>query len=334
VAKLESATGKSSGFAFLDQGVFRTTAPDAASAGIIQRVDVQTASGIRPTRMVEAPLLATPLGPLTPSVFVRSLAVVPSRSTIVSLSTSGFTVLPTTYDAAVAPPKINAVASAADGRSAAAPGGLISIFGSQLSPTNLATKEIPVPTALGDSCLTVNGQPMPMIFVSPTQINAQMPFQAVGNVTMIVHTPGGVSDNFNITVQPTAPAVFRSGVAGDDVNVPTVLRSSNNLLVTDTNPVHRNDTLVIYLTGLGAVTPLVDTGLPAPSDPLAEAQSIPTVKLGGMTLAIDYAGLAPGEVGVYQINARVPGNAPQGLTIPLTISQGVTDHTFAVRVVQ
>jgi len=42
--------------------------------------------------------------------------------------------------------------------------------------------------------LTVNGQPLPIIFVSPTQINAQMPFQAIGNVTMIVHTPGGVSD--------------------------------------------------------------------------------------------------------------------------------------------
>src|SRR5207249_6231809 len=119
-----------------------------------------------------------------------------------------------------------------------------------------------------------------------------------------------------------------------DVNVPTVMRSSNNLLVTDTNPVHRNDELVIYLTGMGAVTPLVDTGLPAPSDPLAEAQTIPGVRLGGMTLPIEFAGLAPGEVGVYQINARVPGNAPQGLTVPLTISQGFGEHTFSVRVVQ
>jgi len=53
-----------------------------------------------------------------------------------------------------------------------------------------------------------------------------------------------------------------------------------------------------------------------------------------MSLPIEFAGLAPGEVGVCQINARVPNNAPQGLTIPLTISQGGADHTFSVRVVQ
>ena len=68
-------------------------------------------------------------------------------------------------------------------------------YGSNLSPTNLATSQIPLPTALANSCLTVNGQPMPLIFVSPTQINAQMPFQAVGDVTVVVHTPGGTSDN-------------------------------------------------------------------------------------------------------------------------------------------
>ena len=336
VAKLEAATGKTSGFLFMDNSAFRTTAPDAASAGIIQRVDVATAAGIRPTRMVEAPLLNTALGASqTPSVFVRSLAMLSGRSSIVSLSTSGLTVLPSTYDAAVAPPKINSVASAADGKSPAAPGGLVSIFGSQLSPTNLATREIPLPTALGDSCLTVNGQPMPVIFVSPTQINAQMPFQAIGNVTVTVHTPGGVSDNYNLVVLPTAPAVFRSGVAGDDPAVPTVMRSGNNLLVTDTNPVHRNESLVIYLTGMGAVSPIVDAGLPAPSDPLAEALATPLVTLGGVKLPVDFAGLAPGEVGVYQLNVRVPGNAPQGLAVPLTISQGTgSAHTLSLRVVQ
>ena len=152
--------------------------------------------------------------------------------------------------------------SAADGKSAAAPGGLITLFGFNLNPVNQATKQIPVPTALGRSCVTVNGQPMPLIFVSPQQVNAQMPFQAVGNVVIVVHTPGGVSDNFNLVVPPNAPAVFLSGVAGPATNIPTVFRADNGLLVTDSDPVHRGDLLVIYLTGLGAVTPVVGNGLP------------------------------------------------------------------------
>ena len=121
--------------------------------------------------------------------------------------------LPWSYAASVAPPPVTSMVSAADGVSPVAPGGLISVFGNQFSATNLATSQIPLPTALANSCLTVNGQPMPLIFVSPNQINAQMPAQAVGDVDgQWSHTPGGVSDNFNLTVQPTAPAVFLSGI--------------------------------------------------------------------------------------------------------------------------
>ena len=107
-----------------------------------------------------------------------------------------------------------------------------------------------MPTALANSCVTVNGQPMPLIFVSPKQINAQMPLEALGAVTVNVHTPGGVSDNYNMTVAPNAPAVFLSGQAGPQTNLPTVVRATNNLLVTDSNPMHTGDTLVMYLTGL------------------------------------------------------------------------------------
>jgi len=348
--QFESATGSSSGFAFLDQAGYRTTAPDSASPGVIQRVDLTTGAGIRPTRMVEAPILgavsaAPPSGGGTPSptpaptpaastgnAFTRSLIPLQDRTALINLTTSGVTILPFTYDSAVAPPKIASVASAADGTSPAAPGGLISIYGTQLSPTNLATSEIPLPTALGNSCITINGQPMPVIFVSPAQINAQMPAQAIGNVTMIVHTPGGVSDTYNLTVVPNAPAVFHSGQAGPATNLPTVVKP-DGLLVTDSNPLHRGDTVVIYLTGLGQTSPLVADGMPAPGDPLALALTMPAVDLAGVALPVIYAGLAPGEVGVYQINATVPSNAPEGLGVPLTIAQGNSTQTVNVRVV-
>ncbi|MEI9811244.1 MAG: IPT/TIG domain-containing protein [Acidobacteriota bacterium] len=136
-----------------------------------------TGIGFKPTRIVEAPILPTELEP-----FTHTVAPLYSRSTILVLTASGVTVLPSGYDTAVTSPNISRVVSAADGVSSVAPGGLFTIYGTNLNPTNVATKEIPLPTALGDSCLTVNGQPVPILFVSPTQVNGQMPYQAVGNV--------------------------------------------------------------------------------------------------------------------------------------------------------
>lgn len=274
-------------------------------------------------------------GPASTSVtgWTRSLAPLPDQSEIVSLSTSGITILPWNYAASVAPPQISSVVSAADGVSPAAPGGLISLYGSQLSPTNIATSQMPVPTALANSCVTINGQPMPLVFVSPNQINAQMPIEAVGDVTVQVHTPGGESDNYNMVVVPNAPAVFLSGVAGPETNLPTVIDASNDLLVTDSNPVHRGDTMIIYLTGCGQTSPVVADGQPAPSSPLAITITPPSVTLGGSTLSVSYAGLTPGEVGLCQINASVPGSAPTGLSIPLTISQGGFSQSVSLRVI-
>ncbi|SPE32746.1 hypothetical protein SBA3_1910024 [Candidatus Sulfopaludibacter sp. SbA3] len=105
-------------------------------------------------------------------------------------------------------------------------------------------------------------------------------------------------------------------------------------MITPTNPIHPKDTMVIYLTGMGNTYPAVTAGLPSPSNPLAQATISPTVTLGGQTLDVSYAGLVPGEVGVYQINATVPASGvPLGMSIPLTINQGSGSTTLNVRVV-
>jgi uncharacterized protein (TIGR03437 family) len=327
-----SGATNSSGFFFVNQSGYYVSGTSTSNPGTIEQVSLTTGATIQPVATVEAPILSTTTN-ANGSVFTRSIAALPTQTSIIVLSTSGFTVLPWTYAASVAPPQISAVVSAADGVSPAAPGGLITLYGSQLSPTNLATSQIPVPTALANSCVTVNGQPIPLIFVSPTQVNAQMPFQAVGDETVVVHTPGGISNNFNIVVQPNAPAVFLSGVAGPQTNLPTVIRLSNGLLATDSNPVHPGDTLVIYVTGLGQTNPTGVTGYPAPGSPLASALILPSVTLGGMNLSVGYAGLAPGEVGVYQINVTVPGNTPTGISLPLVIHQGAGSVSVSLRVI-
>jgi len=104
--------------------------------------------------------------------------------------------------------------------------------------------------------------------------------------------------------------------------------------VTDSDPIHRNDVLVIFLTGLGVTSPAVPTGMPSPLNPLAIALTKPSVTIGGMQLPLSYYGLAPGEVGVYQINVKVPANVPTGLSMPLAISQGNYTSSTPVRVVE
>lgn len=323
----ETNTGLSSGFAFVGEMGFRTTAPDASSPGVIQRVDVNSGGTMRPTRMAEAPLLGT-----SEAAFTRTVAPLYSRNVIVALTTSGFTVLPWDYDSAVAAPRVTKVLNAADNSTGLSPGGLISLYGSDLSPVNLASRELPLPTALGESCLTVNGIPTPVLFVSPNQINAQMPFNVEGNVTMILRTPGGVSDNYNLVVRSTAPGVFRATIDGNN-DVPTVVRAQNNEIVTLSNPIRKNDALVILLTGLGKTFPAIDAGIPAPGDPPLAALAQPTVTLGGVPLAVGFAGLSPGQVGVYQINADVPNEIPTGIDIPLTITAAGSSTTLSVRVV-
>jgi uncharacterized protein (TIGR03437 family) len=82
-----------------------------------------------------------------------------------------------------------------------------------------------------------------------------------------------------------------------------IIRSVDGKFITDSTPIHLNQKLVIYLTGAGAVTPAVNAGEASPSDPLAIAVSKPTITLGGVNIWTLWAGLAPGQVGVYQINA-------------------------------
>ena len=96
------------------------------------------------------------------------------------LTTSGFTVLGQNYAASFAPPVLTSIVNAANDTSPVAPGGLITVWGTGMSPTSVVASQVPLPTALGQSCLSVNGTPVPLLFVSSTQINAQLPNNVMG----------------------------------------------------------------------------------------------------------------------------------------------------------
>jgi uncharacterized protein (TIGR03437 family) len=144
---------------------------------------------------------------------------------------------------------------------------------------------------------------------------------------MVLSTSGGMTKPFSFNVQPTAPAIFRTDGG------PMIIRTVDGKLITNATPIHLNQKLIIYLTGLGATTPAVNAGEASPSSPPATAVVTPTITLGGVNIFTLFAGLAPDQVGVNQINAQVPfHHIPTGSNIPLTITQGGYSTTVKLKV--
>jgi uncharacterized protein (TIGR03437 family) len=290
--------------------------------------------------MVESPILMSEL--TTPFVgqigqtimpFSRSLAPLANRESIVSLSTSGIVALPWDFDEASSTPVVTGIMNLADGSTAVAPGGLIDISGVDLSHTTQSAGEVPLPTVLAETCLTLNNELVPLFRVSPDSIRAQLPFGSAGGGEMIVRSPGGTSEPFRFSIQSGAPAIFRTATVGAKTSLATVYRVRNGQPLTLSNPVHPEEFVVIYLTGMGDVTPQIGDGDVSPSDPLSLTLAQPAVTLGGVPLEVLYSGLVPGQIGVYQINVAIPEGVPEGLEVPLTVTQGGNSTTLMIRVV-
>ncbi len=341
VGKLEPAGGSSSGITLLEGLGLCISAQSATSPGMIERMDLDRFNSIRPTRTVESPVLAQALktatiGQIGQTIlpFTRSLAPLANRNAIVVLSASGFTALPWAFDEGTTVPAIRAVVNRADGTAAVAPGGLITINGQDLSTATAANREMPASRTLGETCLTVNDVPIPLLNVTPSEITAQLPFEAVTSGTMVLRTPRGVSNPFTFPIAPFAPAVFRASIPGLDDPAPAIVRVKNGDIVTLSNPIHPEDDLILFLTGLAATLPAVESGAPGTTNPLAAAATQPRVTLGGANLPVRFAGLSPGEIGVYQIQVSVPFNVATGMGVPLVISQGGQTTSVNVRVVK
>jgi uncharacterized protein (TIGR03437 family) len=245
----------------------------------------------------------------------------------VQVSTSGVIVLPWNFDTPSGVPSIAAVTNAADQTTGVAPGGLISITGKNFSSSTESNNNAPIPTALGDVCLYVNAEALPLLMVSSGQITAQLPFDVAPSASMVLTSSGGTTAPFTFTPQANAPAIFRNA------GVPMIIRNVDGKTITNSTPIHLNAKLTIYLTGMGATTPTVDTGDAGPSAPPAVPAALPTITIGGASIFVLSSQLVAKQVGVYQIEAQVPfHHIPTGSNIPFTITQGSYSTTVRVRV--
>jgi uncharacterized protein (TIGR03437 family) len=195
---------------------------------------------------------------------------------------------------------IGGISNAASGQQVYAPGMLLSVYGTGMGDIVQSAAAIPLPTYLAGFEASINGVSAPLYYVSPNQVNIQIPYETnPGTATLVVGNPY-VNKTFRFTVSSAGPGIFT--FADGAVN-PS--RSGA-----------RGQTVTLFVTGEGAVSPSLATGdTPSSRTPLAnlpKPRQTVTVTVGGVPANLQFVGIPSGLVGVTQINFTIPQSAPTG----------------------
>ncbi|MDQ6662927.1 MAG: S8 family serine peptidase, partial [Acidobacteriota bacterium] len=194
---------------------------------------------------------------------------------------------------------------------ALAPGSYITIYGANLGPTtrSFVTPYLPVSLVgvsvsfdVPSASVSVPGR---ISYVSASQINLEIPWELQGQTSASLKvTNNGVSSAlYTLPLATYAPAFVAAGVA------------------------QRGQPVSIYANGLGPVDNQPASGEPSPAQPLASARVTPSVTIAGRPAQVLFSGLAPGFVGLYQINAIVPSDAPTGTQPVVITTNGIDSKT-------
>jgi uncharacterized protein (TIGR03437 family) len=211
------------------------------------------------------------------------------------------------------------------------PGIISAIYGSGLSAVSESTGQVPLATSYKGTQVLIGGYQAPLYFVSPNQLNAQIPSELQPNrqYAIVASANGALTLPQNIDVVPEAPGVaaYADGTL--------IAQHTNFDLVDAQHPAVRGEYLIMYLVGLGATDPSVASGTASPSDPLAKPVVAPTVTVDGENATIAFAGLTPGGVGLFQIDFKVPDDAKLGTPLNVVVTQGsVTANVTTLTVSQ
>ena len=185
------------------------------------------------------------------------------------------------------------------------PGGLFTIFGAGFS---------------ANSTVTLAGKPVQLVATFPFQINALIPVGTpAGKATLQVTGALGTASK-EVTISALSPGIFLLGsnVQGAIVNLPDATINSPDF------PAQRGQFISIYSTGLGST--VLRNGL-------QQTTANVSVVVNTVTIPSSFAGLTPGFVGLYQVNAQLPANLPPTLNGTLSLQQGgQTSNTVALAV--
>jgi uncharacterized protein (TIGR03437 family) len=203
---------------------------------------------------------------------------------------------------------------------AVSPGSLADIYGSNLAPGAPATASgAPLPITLGDVQVTVNGVPAPLYYVSPGQVDFQIPYSvAPGSVLVQVISNGTRGRSAALTVQPAAPSIL-TYVDGSG-NTRAVVQNQDYTINSATNCAAPGSYLTAYLIGSGPLNHPIATGAAAPSKPLSSETLTTTATIGTTAAPVTFAGMAPSFVGLMQVDLQAPNVSGD---LPLQIQVGM-----------
>ena len=216
---------------------------------------------------------------------------------------------------------IGGIANAATGQQMFAPGMILSVYGAAMGNFAQSAGAIPLPNYLAGFEAYVNGVSAPLYYVSPNQVNLQIPYETqAGPATLEIGNPY-VNITYNFTVSAAGPGIF------------TFLDGSVN----PSRAASRGQEIAIYITGEGQVRPSLATGsTPSSNTPLTslpKPRQTVTVTVGGQPATIDFIGIPSGLVGVTQINFSIPNSVALGPQ-PVVVTVGTTPSPAATIAIQ
>jgi uncharacterized protein (TIGR03437 family) len=214
---------------------------------------------------------------------------------------------------------IGGVAHGASYQHVYAPGMLVSVFGTNLAAagTQQLASTLPLPLTLAGVSVTVDGIAAPLLYVSPLQLNIQIPYETTtGTALLAVRNNNGQVATYSFQVSASAPGLFTQNQQGTGP-------------ITATSSGHRGQEFALYVTGAGEVSPPIATGA-VPTGTQVPVPLLPvSVTVGGVAATLDYIGRPSWSVGTLQVNFTVPQNAPLGAQ-PVVVTVGTAVSPVAV----
>jgi uncharacterized protein (TIGR03437 family) len=204
-----------------------------------------------------------------------------------------------------------------------APGQFVALFGSGLaSSTRTATP--PYPATLNGVTVQVNGKAAPIHFVSAGQVNFLVPYSTAGaTATIVVQNNGANSNTITVPLAASSPGIYALDQSG--IGAGAILHADYSL-VNASSPAGAGETVLIYLTGMGAVSPTLADGTAGTVTTLYRASPDITVLVAGRPGTVSFNGLAPGFPGLYQINVTLPTSLANSGPLPLAIQTANAYH--------
>jgi uncharacterized protein (TIGR03437 family) len=216
----------------------------------------------------------------------------------------------------------------------AAPGSIVSVFGVNFASSSTAFTSLPLPPMLDGASIAVSAPDAgfsgsaPLFFVSAGQANLQIPWEAqtfaTASLTPVLHSVKGMP--VDLPIRMFAPGIFTMDQSGHGQGAVTDALTGQLAAPAGqypgSQPVKRGGYISLYCTGMGPVDNPPADGAAAPASPLANTLVQPVVWIGGMQGRVTFSGLAPGFVGLNQVNVQIPDNAPTGNAVPLSIADG------------